>query len=194
MRVCRREDSDLIATVSTYPLLVRGYQLAVERMKEMDKDLIDGLKRRGFKLDFGEDETGHQMKFRRRHGGYYLNCGCSELIVSGEIGLIQYDDIERFVTNGALMKDGRLVPADLLVTATGYQSPSDTVRDLLGDEIAEKVGQIWGIAADGELSNMFRPTAQKGLWFVGGGLAHARIYSHFVALQIRGREAGLLPQ
>ena len=92
------------------------------------------------------------------------------------------------------MKDGRLVPADLLVTATGYQSPSDTVRDLLGDEIAEKVGQIWGIAADGELSNMFRPTAQKGLWFVGGGLAHARIYSHFVALQIRGREAGLLPQ
>ena len=180
--------------MSTYPLLVRGYQLAVERMKEMDKDLIDGLKRRGFKLDFGEDETGHQMKFRRRHGGYYLNCGCSELIVSGEIGLIQYDNIERFVPNGAMMKDGRLVPADLLVTATGYQSPSDTVRDLLGDEIAEKVGQIWGIAADGELSNMFRPTAQKGLWFVGGGLAHARIYSHFVALQIGGREAGLLPQ
>ena len=64
--------------------------------------------------------------------------------------------------------------------------------ELVGDEIAAKVGQIWGIAGDGELSNMFRPTPQKGLWVVGGGLAHARIYTHYLALQIKAREAGLL--
>ena len=186
------EDADLVATVSTYPLLVRGYQLAVQRMKEIDKDLLEGLRRRGFKLDFGEDETGHQMKFRRRHGGYYLDCGCSELIVNGDIGLIQYDDIDAFVGDGIRMKDGRIVAADLIVTATGYQTPSENLAELVGDEIAAKVGQIWGIAGDGELSNMFRPTPQKGLWVVGGGLAHARIYTHYLALQIKAREAGLL--
>jgi thioredoxin reductase len=184
------QDCDLIAVSSTYPLLVRGYQLAVNRMLEIDKDLMAGLAAKGFKLDMGEDGTGHQMKFRRRFGGYYLNCGCSELIISGEVGLLQFEDIERFVEDGALMKDGRVEKVDLLVTATGYQNQQEVVRQLLGDAIAHRVGQIWGIDADGELANMFKPTAQKGLWFIGGGLAHVRIYSHYMALQIKARELG----
>ncbi len=185
-------DCDLISTSSTYPLLVRGYQLAVKRMIDIDKDLLAGLEARGFKMDMGPDETGHQMKFRRRFGGYYLSCGCSELIVSGEVGLLQYDDIERFVPEGVLMKDGTVHPAELLVTATGYQSQQEVVREILGDEIADKVGQIWGLAPDGELSNMFRPTTQAGLWFAGGGLAQARIYSQYIALLIKAQEVGLV--
>lgn len=186
------DDCDVIAATSAYPLLIRSYQAAVLRAKEIDKDLLEGLAARGFKLDFGEDETGHQMKFRRRHGGYYLNCGCSDLIVSGEVGLIKYEDIECFVPEGALMKDGRIEQADLLVTATGYQSQTEVVREMLGEAVAAKVGQIWGIAPDGELANMFRPTPQKGLWFCGGGFAHARIYSKCIALQIKAREIGLV--
>jgi thioredoxin reductase len=186
------EDCDLIAASSTYPLLVLGYQLAVKRQLEMDKDLIAGLQAKGFKLDMGEDSTGHQMKFRRRFGGYYLNCGCSELIISGEVGLLQFEDIERFVEDGALMKDGRVEKADLLITATGYQNQQEVVRQLLGDPVAARVGPIWGIDADGELANMFKPTAQKGLCFIGGGLAHVRIYSHYMALQIKGQELGLI--
>ena len=186
------QDSDMIAAASSYPLLVRGYKTAVERMKLVDKDLLEGLAARGFKLDWGEDETGHQMKFRRRHGGYYLNCGCSELIVSGEIGLIQHEDTDGFVENGLRMKDGSVEEADLIVTATGYQSQEAVVREMLGDEIADKVGQIWGIAPNGELSNMFAATPQQGLWFAGGGFAHARIYSQYVALGIKGRELGLV--
>lgn len=185
-------DCDLISTSSTYPLLVRGYQLAVNRMLEMDKELLAGLEARGFKMDMGEDGTGHQMKFRRRFGGYYLNCGCSELIASGEIGLLQYEDIERFVPQGVLLKDGQLIEAELLVAATGYQSQQEVVREILGDAVADKVGAIWGIAADGELENMFRPTPQEGLWFAGGGFAQARIYSQYVALLIKAREAGLV--
>ena len=186
------QDSDMIAVASSYPLLVRGYQTAVERMKVVDKDLLEGLAARGFKLDWGEDNTGHQMKFRRRHGGYYLNCGCSELIVSGEIGLIQHEDTDGFVENGLRMKDGSVEEADLIVTATGYQSQEEVVREMLGDEIADKVGQIWGIAPNGELANMFAATPQQGLWFAGGGFAHARIYSQYVALGIKGRELGLV--
>jgi cation diffusion facilitator CzcD-associated flavoprotein CzcO len=185
-------DADLIGSSSTYPLIVRGYQAAVKKMQEMDRELLAGLESRGMKLDIGEDGTGHHMKLRRRFGGYYLNCGASELIISGDIGLLQYDDIERFVVDGVLMKDGRVEKADLLVTATGYQNQQQVVREVLGDAIADKVGPIWGIDADGELANMFKPTAQKGLWFMGGGFAHARIYSHYVAMQIKGREAGLV--
>lgn len=187
------EDCDLIAATSTYPLLVRGYQANVRKMQEIDKDLIAGLTARGMKLDFGEDGTGHQMKLRRRFGGYYLNCGASDLIINGEIGLLQWEDADHFVPEGLLMKDGRVEKADLLVTATGYQNQQEVVRNILGNEIADKVGPVWGLDTDGELANMFKPTPQEGLWFVGGGFAHARIYSRYIALQIKAREAGLLP-
>lgn len=186
------EDADLIASSATNVLLTRGYRLAVKRMIENDKELLAGLAARGFKYDFGEDGTGHQQKLRQRFGGYYLNCGASELIVSGHIGLLQYSDIERFVPEGALMKDGTIEKADLIVTATGYESQQELVRRLLGDEIADRVGPVWGLDATGELANMFRPTAQKGLWFIGGGFGHSRIYSHYLALQIKAREAGLV--
>jgi cation diffusion facilitator CzcD-associated flavoprotein CzcO len=185
------EDCDLIAASTTYPLLVRGYQLAVEQMIERDKDLLAGLDARGFKRDMGEDHTGHQMKLRRRFGGYYLNVGASDLIVSGDIGLLQYEEVDRFVAEGLLLKNGTVMQADLLVTATGYTSQVDVMRNLLGSEIAEKVGQVWGVDVDGELTNMFRPTRQKGLWFVGGGFSHSRIYSKYLALQIKVLEAGL---
>lgn len=186
------EDADLIASVGTNALLVRGYKLAVKRMIENDKELLEGLAKRGFKFDFGEEGAGHQQKLRARFGGYYLNCGASELIVSGDIGLLQYADIERFAPEGALMKDGTVEKTDLIVLATGYETQQQVVRRLLGDEIADKVGPVWGLDKEEELANMFKPTAQKGLWFIGGGFGHSRIYSHYLGLQIKAREIGLL--
>lgn len=186
------EDCDGIAVASSYPLLVKGYQAAVEKAKVIDKDLLEGLNKVGFKLDFGEDETGHQMKFRRRHGGYYLNCGCSELIAAGEVGLLQHEETDRYVENGLLLRDGTIAEADLIVTATGYQSQESVVREMLGDKIADKVGPIWGIAPNGEIANMFVATPQQGLWFTGGGFAHCRIYSHYIAMGIKVRELGLV--
>ena len=91
------------------------------------------------------------------------------------------------------MKDGTVEEADLIVTATGYYSQESVVRDMLGDAIAEKIGQIWGIdPKTGEIANMFVATPQQGLWFIGGGFAHARIYSHYVAMGIKVRELGLI--
>lgn len=186
------EDADLIGTAPTLPILRRGYQLNVKRMKEHDKELHDGLRARGFKLDFGEDEAGHQMKLRTRHGGYYLNCGCSELIISGAIGLLQWENAEHFVADGLLMKDGHVETADLLVAATGYYPQEEVVKNLLGEDIARKIGPVWGLAPNGELRNMFAPTPQEGLWFLGGGLSQNRVYTHYVALQIKARELGII--
>ena len=75
--------------------------------------------------------------------------------------------------------------ADLVVTATGYQPPAEVVRGLLGEEIAHKIGPVWGMDQGGEMANMYKPTPQKGLWFTGGGYAQSRIWSHYMALQIK---------
>ena len=186
------EDADLIASSNTFPVLLRGYQLSTQRMLEIDKELLARLHEIGFKLDLGPEKGGHQMHVRKNHGGYYLNVGCSDLLVSGEVGLLQYEDIERFVADGALMKDGRVEKADLVVAATGYQAPTEVTRSLLGEEIAEKIGPVWGMDQGGEMCNMYKPTPQKGLWFIGGGFAQSRVWSHYVALQIKAREAGIV--
>jgi putative flavoprotein involved in K+ transport len=186
------EDVDLLAMAPTYSLAKRGFQENTKRCAELDKKLLDGLTARGFKINFGLHNGGHQMQLRARHGGYYLNCGCSDLIVSGEIGLLQWDDAERLVADGLLMRDGRVEKADLLVTATGYQKQEELVAKVLGKDIAERVGPIWGLNEQGELRNMFVATPQKGLWFLGGGLAQNRIYSKYTALQIKARELGLV--
>ncbi len=188
------EDCDIIAAAASYPLIVRGYQLAVERMVEYDKDLIAGLVARGFKWDIGDDATGHQMKYRRRGGGYYLDVGCSQLIIDGEVGLLQFDRIDRFVPEGVRLTDGTVLPAQLLVLATGYYTQQELVRRLLGDAIAQRVGPIWGFGPDGEMANMWKRTPQHGLWFMAGSLAQCRIYSRCLALQIKAIEEGLLAQ
>ncbi len=186
------EDADLIATTNTYPVMKLNLQTISARMMELDKKLIEDLIACGFKWDMGEDNTGHQMKIRKRSGGYYLNIGCSELIIKGEIGLLQYDQIEKLVAEGALLKDGTVKPADLVVLGTGFQPLETLVRDLLGDKIADKIGRVWGFGPDGEMNNMWKRTAQEGLWIVGSGLAASRQYSRVVALQVKAVEEGLL--
>ena len=181
------EDCDLLATAAPYPVLVRAYQLSTAASRAADRPLLDALAARGFRLDFGEDDTGFQMKYLRRGGGYYFNIGCSDLIAAGEIGLLQYDGIEGFVRDGVQLRDGSVVPAELLVLATGYKNQQDVVRACLGDAVADRVGPVWGFDAGGELRNMWRPTAQDGLWFTAGSLAQCRIYSKYLALQIRAR-------
>ena len=66
------------------------------------------------------------------------------------------------------------------------------MKRLLGEKVADSVGEIWGIGADGEMANMWKKTSQKGLWFMAGSLAQCRIYSKYLALQIKAIEENLL--
>jgi hypothetical protein len=80
------------------------------------------------------------------------------------------------------------------VLATGYKPQEVLVRKLFGDEVANRVGPIWGFGDGQELRNMYTRTPQPGLWFIAGSLAQCRINSKYLALQIKAIEEGLLPR
>ncbi|MFB6447859.1 flavin-containing monooxygenase [Bradyrhizobium tunisiense] len=185
------EDNDLIAASMPTPLAKKTHVMLTEQSKELDKELLDGLSRVGFKLDFGEGGTGWQFKYLTRGGGYYFNVGCSNLIVEGKIGLRQFSDIEGFVAEGARMKNGTTIAADLIVLSTGYKPQEYLVRKLFGDAVADRVGPIWGFGDGFELRNMYARTKQPGLWFIAGSLAQCRINSKYLALQIKAIEEGI---
>ena len=186
------EDCDLITTSIPLPLARKSHVMLTEQAKNLDQDLLDGLARVGFRLDFGDDGTGWQFKYLTRGGGYYFNVGCSELIVTGEIRLVQFSDISGFVADGARLRDGETIAADLIVLATGYKGQDVLVRHLFGDDVAARLGPIWGFGDELELRNMFMRTAQPGLWFIAGSFAQCRIYSKYLGLQIKASELGML--
>jgi cation diffusion facilitator CzcD-associated flavoprotein CzcO len=186
------EDNDLIATSMPLVLGRRSHVLITEESKRLDRNLLDGLERIGFKLDYGEGNTGWQYKYLSRGGGYYFNVGCSDLIVSGAIKLAQFADIETFVAEGARMKTGEIIPADLIVLATGYKRQEYLVQKLFGDDVTGRIGPIWGFGDGQELRNMYARTPQPGLYFIAGSLAQCRINSKYLALQIKAIEEGLL--
>ena len=188
------EDCDLITTSMPLSLVRKSHIALTETARNMDKELLDGLERRGFKLDFGEDGAGWQFKYLTRGGGYYFNVGCSDLVVSGAIKLAQFTDIDTFVADGAKMKSGEALPADLIVLATGYRPQEELVKKLFGEAVTKRVGPIWGFGDSQELRNMYMRTPQAGLYFIAGSLAQCRINSRYLALQIKAIEEGLLPR
>jgi len=175
------EDCDLITASVPLPLARKTHKLATEHARSLDKALLDRLEERGFRLYFGEDNTGWQFMYLTRGGGYYFNVGCSELIAEGKIGLAQAGELE-----------GLLADTDLVVLATGWKGQEQLVAKLFGGAIAERVGPIWGFGEGQELRNMFQRTPQPGLWFIAGSFAQCRIYSKYLALQIKAAEAGLI--
>jgi putative flavoprotein involved in K+ transport len=186
------EDKDLLAVSFPFPIYRRAHQRMTAMNRQADAALLEGLRKRGFRLYFGEEDSGWQVMYQSRGGGYYFDAGCSQMIIDGCVGLLQFADIDRFVAEGARMKDGRIVPADLLVLATGYEGQAAAARRLFGDAVGDRVGQVWGWDHEGELHGMWRPTGQPGLWFHAGGLAQCRIFSKVLALQIKARELGLV--
>jgi putative flavoprotein involved in K+ transport len=186
------EDNDLIATSMPLRLARRSHQMLTEQSKRLDAELLEKLESIGFKLDFGEDGTGWQFKYLTRGGGYYFNVGCSDLVASGAIRLLQFAEIDGFTAEGARLKNGTTLAADLIVLATGYKGQEFLVRKLFGEDVAARVGPIWGFGEGQELRNMYVRTPQAGLYFIAGSLAQCRINSRYLALQIKAIEAGLL--
>lgn len=187
------EDVDIVSASVPFPLLTEFHKSLTKQFADWDAELLSSLERVGFKLDFGDDGSGFYLKYLREGGGYYLNVGCSDLIAAGEIAVKQGAGVARLTTDGVVFTDGIAMPVDMVVLATGYQNMQESVRALLGDEVADRVGPAWGFDEEGELRSMWRRTGQEGFWLMGGSFAQCRIYSRYLALQIKASEVGLLP-
>jgi putative flavoprotein involved in K+ transport len=168
-------------------------------IRERDAEFYRRLEQAGFVLDFGEDDSGLFLKYLRRGSGYYIDVGASELVANGDIKLAEGQVVE-LTEDEVVLGDGTRLPADLVVYATGYGSMNQLASDIIGQDMADKVGKVWGLGSgttkdpgpwEGELRNMWKPTAQEGLWFHGGNLALSRYYSHYLALQLKARMEGI---
>src|SRR3954468_15815145 len=193
------EKADLIFASLPYRIM-HNFQIPLyDQMRERDKDFYDRLEKAGFQLDWGEDGSGLFMKYLRRGSGYYIDVGASELVADGEIKLVG-GQVSHLTENAVVMEDGTEVPADVVVYATGYASMNGHAADLISQEVADRVGKVWGLGSDtkkdpgpweGEQRNMWKPTQQDALWFHGGNLHQSRHYSLYLALQLKARQAGL---
>ena len=183
--------TDLIATATPFVPLRSAHRKMAEQSTLLDRELLESLENAGFRIDH-DDTDGWQFKFMRRGGGYYFNVGCSDLIVEGKVGLVQYDDIETFTSGGVTLRNGDFIAADTVILATGFKGPEALVRGLLGDDVAERVGPIWGFGDGQELRNMWVRTGQPGLWFTAGSFAQCRIFSKYLALQIKACQQDMI--
>ncbi|SOD98275.1 flavin-containing monooxygenase [Caenispirillum bisanense] len=188
--------ADLIFASVPFRIMHEFHKPVYDRIQEEDKVFYDGLRKAGFMLDFGEDGSGLFMKYLRRGSGYYIDVGASQLVVDGQIKLKSGVEVDEIREHAIAFSDGTELPADLIVYATGYGSMNGWAADLISQEVADKVGKVWGLGSDtrkdpgpweGELRNMWKPTAQEALWFHGGNLHQSRHYSLYLALQLKAR-------
>ena len=193
------EKADMIFASLPYRIMHEFQIPLYDQMRERDADFYDRLEKAGFDLDFGEDGSGLFMKYLRRGSGYYIDVGAAELVADGQIKL-QSGAVDRLTEDGVVMADGTELPADLVVYATGYGSMNGWAADLISQEVADKVGKVWGLGSDtakdpgpweGEQRNMWKPTQQEALWFHGGNLHQSRHYSLYLALQLKARAEGI---
>ena len=181
--------------------IMHEFQIPVyDEIRKRDADFYSRLGAAGFMLDYGDDDSGLFLKYLRRGSGYYIDVGASELVASGDIKLESGVDVVRLTETGVVLSNGKELPADVVVYATGYGSMNGWAADLISPEVADKVGKVWGLGSnttkdpgpwEGEQRNMWKPTQQQALWFHGGNLHQSRHYSLYLALQLKARMEGI---
>jgi putative flavoprotein involved in K+ transport len=193
------EKADLVFASLPYRIL-HTFQIPLyEQMRERDADFYERMERAGFWLDWGDDGSGLFMKYLRRGSGYYIDVGAADLVANGDVHLV-HGQVVRLTEDAVVLDDGTELPADLVVYATGYGSMNGWAADLISQEVADRVGKVWGLGSDttkdpgpweGEQRNMWKPTQQEALWFHGGNLHQSRHYSLYLALQLKARQVGI---
>jgi putative flavoprotein involved in K+ transport len=193
------EKADLTFASLPYRIM-HEFQIPIyDAIRDRDKDFYDRLAAAGFELDWGDDGSGLFMKYLRRGSGYYIDVGACDLVADGSITLA-HGEVSHLTESTVELADGTSLPADVVVYATGYGSMNGWAADLIGQDVADKVGKVWGLGSDttkdpgpweGEQRNMWKPTQQENLWFHGGNLHQSRHYSLYLALQLKARYEGI---
>ncbi|WKG01995.1 NAD(P)/FAD-dependent oxidoreductase [Mycolicibacterium sp. HK-90] len=193
------EKADLTFASLPYRIMADFQRPIYDAIRQRDKDFYARLEAAGFDLDFGDDDSGLFMKYLRRGSGYYIDVGACELIADGSVKLA-HGEVDRLTENSVILADGTELPADVVVYATGFGSMNGWAADLIDQEVADRIGKVWGLGSgttkdpgpwEGEQRNMWKPTQQPNLWLHGGNLHQSRHYSLYLALQLKARYEGL---
>lgn len=158
------EKVDMIFVLLFYKIMYEFQILFYDKMWECDVDFYVGLEKVGFKLDWGDDGLGLFMKYLCCGLGYYIDVGVSQLIIDGEIKLVQ-GQVDYFEVDVVVLKDGISLFVDLVVLVMGFGLMNGWVVDLISFEVVDKVGKVWGLGFDiikdfglweGEQCNMWK--------------------------------------
>ncbi|KAK1716772.1 hypothetical protein CaCOL14_001720 [Colletotrichum acutatum] len=187
------EDCDIVAQSIPIPVQFALSTHGIRAITAVDQDLLDGLSKAGFKLDFGPDGSGIYRKYITRGGGYYIDVGCSQLIVDGKVKVHHSPGgITAFTPTGLKLADGTTLDADIVVLATGYDGMRSSTRNILGDKVADRVNECWDLDEQGEINSIWRSSGHPRFYYMGGNLALCRSYSRLLALQIKAVEENIL--
>ncbi|KAG1812186.1 WD40-repeat-containing domain protein [Suillus subaureus] len=148
--------ADRVNASYPYLLLKLMHQRVTKDIAQADKELLDGLRKRGFKTNLGDDDAGFLLTALNGGGGYYLDVGASQMIIDGKIKLKSDGPILRFTQTGLLFEDGSTLDADVVVFATGYADARHSYRALLSESLHDKLCPIWGLDKEGELNSIWR--------------------------------------
>lgn len=186
------EEADMINMSMPSPVLKRFHSDATAEMTRLDTPLLRGLIAAGFAVDNGPDCAGLFMKYLHRGGGYYIDVGTAQLVADKKIKIKQGQEIACLKAHSISFADNSELEADEIVFATGFQNMRETARKIFGNELADRVGDVWGYDDEGETRTMWRRSGHPGFWFFGGNLALCRFYSKLLALQIKALETGVM--
>lgn len=207
------EDADLYAQSFPIPVGLALARLTTAAIMNADSEILEGLSKAGFRLNNGVNGSGLMSLYYTKGGGYYIDTGCSQLIIDGKIKIEQSPNgIGGFDKEALILADGRKLQADIVVLATGYDNMRTSLQKALGKEVASRSKDVWGLDDEAELKTvsappcssfqfeklcaktipqMWRSSGHPGLWYMGGNLSLCRQYSKFLALQIKAEEVGL---
>ena len=169
----------------------RLHVTATKEMNRRDGALLKGLVAAGFAVDSGPDGSGIWIIFLHRGGGYYIDVGASELIADRKIKIRQGKEIKVIKPHSLILEDGSELEAVETVFANGIQNMRETARKVFGDQVANRLIDVWGFDDEGETRGMWRCSGHPGFWFFGGNLALCWFYSRLLALHIKAVELGL---
>jgi cation diffusion facilitator CzcD-associated flavoprotein CzcO len=147
------EDADIIGQSLPIPVQFSIGVDLTKRIAAAEEDTRVGLTKAGFLLDDGIARSGIYRKYITRGGGYYIDVGCSQLIIDGKIKVVKSPNGISHLSHHSLeLENGISLPADIVVLATGYDNMRTMVTRVLGAKIAERCKDVWDLDDEGEVN------------------------------------------
>lgn len=160
-------------------------------LEDLDRELLDKLHARGLRTWRGQRNTGNATLGQTRNGGFYFDAGACEQIINGKIR-VEQGFVEAFTSDSVILSGGRERKYDLVVFATGFSNAVDSIRAVLRDDVAKRLGPIWGIDEEGEFKSVYKASGVPGLWVMAGYLPYTRYHAKRLALRIKASLEGLI--